>query len=135
MKNWWGIMAMVVAVLALFWLGGCKKDQQSELQGVAPAAVAVNGEQEEQAVAKAASENDGRSLFQKHCAVCHPGGGNIINPQKTLDGQSLSASGIETVGDIVANMRQPGPGMTRFDENLLSDREAARIAEYILQKY
>ncbi|MEZ4485314.1 MAG: hypothetical protein R2864_12250 [Syntrophotaleaceae bacterium] len=32
----------------------------------------------------AAADKDGRELFQQHCAICHPGGGNIINPNKTL---------------------------------------------------
>ena len=135
MKNSYGTLMIVLAAFVLLWGCGCKRDQQAEQQSGVPEEALAAGGKVDDAVSGAASDVDGRSLFQMHCAVCHPGGGNIINPQKTLDGQALSANGIETVGDIVANMRQPGPGMTRFDENLLSDRQAARIAEYILQTY
>ena len=86
-------------------------------------------------VKAAAAVKDGRELFQQHCAVCHPGGGNIINPQKTLDGETLAANGIVTAGDLVTIMRQPGPGMPPFDQSVLPDRAAGRIAEYILQTY
>lgn len=86
-------------------------------------------------VQSAAADKDGRELFQQHCAVCHPGGGNIINPHKTLDGETLTANGIVTAGDIVTTMRQPGPGMPRFDQSLLPERDAGNIAEYILKTY
>lgn len=86
-------------------------------------------------VKSAAADKDGRELFQQHCAVCHPGGGNIINPNKTLDGETLAANGIVTAADIVTTMRQPGPGMPRFDQGVLPDQAAGRIAEHILQTY
>jgi len=86
-------------------------------------------------VKSTAADKDGRELFQQHCAVCHPGGGNIINPNKTLDGETLAANGIVTAGDIVTTMRQPGPGMPPFDQSLLPDRDAESIAGYILQTY
>lgn len=127
-KSFWG-MTTVLVVCVFLCLGGCKEEKKQQLSSVPDPAVV------EQNSTPMSDDNDGQALFQQHCAVCHPGGGNIINPLKSLDGETLAANGIETVGDIVDNMRQPGPGMTRFDKGLLSDRDAGRIAEYILQSY
>ncbi|MCD4688217.1 MAG: c-type cytochrome [Desulfuromonadaceae bacterium] len=129
-KSCWG-MTTTLAVCVLLCIGGCKEDQKKEPLSAISDPVAV----ERQNTTPKPGDNDGQALFQKHCAVCHPGGGNIINPSKTLDGETLVANGITTVGDIVDNVRQPGPGMTRFSKDQLSDREAGRIAEYILQSY
>jgi cytochrome c6 len=32
-------------------------------------------------------------------------------------------------------MRNPGPGMTKFDEKIISTKEAQAIAEYILKTF
>lgn len=128
-KSYWGITtALMVCVLLCF--SGCKDEQKKQpLTAVSASAVV------DEKTTPVPSDKDGQALFQQNCAVCHPAGGNIINPLKALDGESLAANGIVTVGDIVDNMRQPGPGMTPFDKELLSDRDAGRIAEYILQTY
>jgi cytochrome c6 len=78
---------------------------------------------------------NGMKEFQKNCAVCHPNGGNIINPVKPLTAKSLKANGVVGVKGIVAKMRNPGPAMTRFDEKTLSDKEANAIAQYILKTF
>ena len=31
-----------------------------------------------------AGGKSGETLFKEHCALCHPDGGNIVNPKKTL---------------------------------------------------
>lgn len=77
----------------------------------------------------------GEKLFVKNCAVCHAGGGNIINPAKTLKQKDLNANNIKTPADIVRNMRNPGPGMTKFDATTIPDKEAREIAEYILKTF
>lgn len=74
---------------------------------------------------------EGAALFDRHCAGCHPQGGNTINSQKTLDSRSLAAGGITTRAHIVDKMRRPGPGMPRFDKDRLSDAEAEKIAAHI----
>jgi mono/diheme cytochrome c family protein len=78
------------------------------------------------------SGRSGEALFMKHCAVCHPNGGNIINPTKTLRKKDLAAGNIRTEDDILKIIRNPGPGMSRFDEKMLSDGDARDIARYIL---
>jgi cytochrome c6 len=74
----------------------------------------------------------GEALFKQHCAVCHPDGGNIINPSFTLHKKELGAHGITKPKGIINKMRNPGPGMTKFDRKTIPDAEAKEIAEYIL---
>lgn len=78
---------------------------------------------------------DGKKEFGEHCMVCHPGGGNTINSQKPLNKKSLKANGVNSAKDIINKMRNPGPGMTKFDEKTISNKEAKAIAEYILKTF
>jgi cytochrome c6 len=80
-------------------------------------------------------ESNGAKLFQQHCAACHPNGGNIINPAMTLHKKDRDAHGVKTAEAIVGKMRNPGPGMTRFDAKTVSDKDAKEIAQYILQAF
>jgi len=80
-------------------------------------------------------DSAGAKLFQQHCAACHPDGGNIIKPAMTLRKKDLDAHGVKTAKDIVGKMRNPGPGMSRFDTKAVSDKDAMEIAEYILKAY
>lgn len=77
----------------------------------------------------------GEELFTKHCAVCHPDGGNIIKPKHTLQKKHLEQQGIEDWQGIVKYMRKPGPGMTKFDQKTLPDQDAKAIAEYVLKTF
>lgn len=77
----------------------------------------------------------GEAEFKEHCSVCHPDGGNIVNPAKTLHKKDRDANGIKKPADIISKMRNPGPGMTQFDKNTISDTEAQAIAEYILKTF
>ena len=75
----------------------------------------------------------GETLFKQHCAVCHPAGGNIVNPKKTLHKQDREANNVKTAADIMKIMRNPGPGMIKFDEKTIPDKQAKEIAGYILK--
>jgi cytochrome c6 len=77
----------------------------------------------------------GETLFKEHCAVCHPNGGNIINPSFTLHKKELAAHGITKPKGIINKMRNPGPGMTKFDEKTIPDAKAKKIAKYILETF
>jgi cytochrome c6 len=83
----------------------------------------------------AMANSQGQELFKKHCAVCHPNGGNTIKPEKTLQKATLEANGIKTVDDIIGTMRNPGPGMNAFDEKALPPAEARAIAEYVQETF
>ena len=78
---------------------------------------------------------DGAKEFKEHCAACHPDGGNAMNAKKTLKKQDLEANKLKRAADIVKYMRNPGPGMTKFDEKTISDKEAKAIAAYILKTF
>lgn len=78
---------------------------------------------------------DAKAEFEKHCAVCHPAGGNIVNQAKPLGKAALAKDGIKSWKDIVAKIRNPGPGMTKFDKKGMPDKEAKAIAEYVLKTF
>ncbi len=79
--------------------------------------------------------SSGESLFMKNCQICHKDGGNIINPKKTLSLQDRKANKMTTVEALIKNMRNPGPGMTSFDEKTISNAEARAIAEYVIKTF
>jgi cytochrome c6 len=89
----------------------------------------------EPAAGTSAQAKAGEDLFKQHCAPCHPNGGNIVNPQKTLRQKDRESNGVKTASDIVSKTRNPGPGMTKFDEKALPDKDAQAIAEYILKTF
>jgi cytochrome c6 len=80
-------------------------------------------------------EKKGEALFKQNCSPCHPDGGNIINPQKTLHKKDREANNVKKASDIVSKMRNPGPGMTKFDEKTLPDKDAKEIAGYIMETF
>jgi cytochrome c6 len=84
---------------------------------------------------KAAKTPMGEAEFKEHCAMCHPDGGNLVNPKKTLHKKDLDSHGIKTDADIVKLIRKPGPGMNAFDAKTISDNEATEIAKYILKAF
>ena len=77
----------------------------------------------------------GAEIFKAKCASCHPDGGNIMKKEKTLHKKELQANKLLTAKDLVRYMRNPGPGMPGFDSKSLPDKDAARLAEYILKSF
>lgn len=82
-----------------------------------------------------AAAGKGEALFKQHCTMCHPDGGNIVNPKKTLHAKDLKANRITKPEDIVKVMRTPGPGMTPFDAKTIPDKDAMEIARYVLNTF
>ena len=87
------------------------------------------------AFAEKAATSAGEKLFMANCSVCHPDGSNIVNPKKTLHKKDRDANNVKTADDIMHRMRHPGPGMTQFDENAISNKDAHEIAEYIMKTF
>ena len=85
--------------------------------------------------AAGAKGGKGEELFNKNCAVCHAKGGNVVNPKKTLAKKDRESNGFKTAKDIVRNMRNPGPGMTKFDEKTIPTKDAKAIADYVIKTY
>ncbi|MBI5741382.1 MAG: c-type cytochrome [Nitrospirae bacterium] len=84
---------------------------------------------------QSAKLDEGKKLFKRHCEICHPGGGNIVNKAKTLHKKDLDANGIKAPEDVVRIMRNPGPGMMKFDEKTIPDRDAREIASYVITAF
>lgn len=80
-------------------------------------------------------EDVGEKLFKKHCAQCHPNGSNIIKPEMALGAKEREAHKLKTADDIVKLMRNPGPGMVKFGEKTIPEKDAKAIAEYILKTF
>jgi cytochrome c6 len=81
------------------------------------------------------ASRDGGALFRQYCASCHPDGGNVSDPERTLYRSVLKKNHITTSEDIVRVIRQPLSRMIRFDASMLSDSDARAIAEYILKTF
>jgi len=77
----------------------------------------------------------GEEAFIKHCAICHADGGNRINPAKTLCRKDLNANDIKTPADVIIKIRNHRPGVIRFDEVMIPDKEAESIAKYVLKTF
>ena len=84
---------------------------------------------------EATKAKSGEELFEANCASCHPKGRNIVNPMKTLHKKDRDANNVKTPQDIINKMRNPGPGMTQFDKTTISDKDAKKIAEYIIKTF
>lgn len=97
--------------------------------------MAVTGAAAGLSLAANGTSADGRGAFEEHCAECHPGGDNIVTPHKGLHKVDRDANGVRSAADIIARMRNPGPGMTKFDETMIPQPEAEAIAGYILNTF
>jgi len=75
-----------------------------------------------------AAKPGGDAIFKAKCASCHPDGGNIVNPKKTL-------KGLKNSKQIIQKIRQGGGGMTAFDAKAISDADAKLLADYILKTF
>lgn len=77
----------------------------------------------------------GDKLFKQYCAACHPDGGNVSDPDRSLRGSALRSHHITRPRDIVHIMRTPISRMISFDAATLSDKDATAIADYVLYTF
>jgi cytochrome c6 len=117
--------ACVLLVVSIGALTGCSRDEPQKVT-VAPAGSASTAQE---------PARDGEALFKQYCAACHPNGGNVNDPERSLYGSVLRRKQITTPEDIVRIMRNPLSRMIRFDPSTLSDRDARAIAEYVLKAF
>ena len=116
---------LVRLVVVSVTLTGCSKEA-AEKSAAVPVAPAPGSQ---------GPLRDGEALFRQYCAPCHPDGGNVSDPQRTLHGSVLRSRHIRTPEDIILIMRNPLSRMIRFDVTTLSDRDARAIADYILTTF
>src|SRR5690242_18823874 len=77
-----------VLIAVMFTLGGCNTEtprktepgRKEQLSSAAPA--------------KGELMLNGEALFKQYCANCHPDGGNVSDPQRTLRSSALKANHI-----------------------------------------
>ena len=88
------------------------------------------------AVSAQGAEVSGKELFERHCARCHPDGGNIIVPDKTLRKKDLDRRGITDAKKVMAAMQNGiDQKMPVFPTNVIPKKDAKAIAEYILETF
>lgn len=77
---------------------------------------------------------DGAALFERSCAACHAGGGNIIGfaRGKNLKTKALAKFGFDEPGKIVSLMRDGRGAMPGYGVDVFSDEEAQAVAEFVL---
>jgi cytochrome c6 len=114
---------LVIQAVILCILAGCNKETPSKTQPGEAGSTQVE------------HLRNGEVLFKQFCSPCHPDGGNVSDPQRTLRGSTLKANHISTPADIVRVMRHPISRMIRFDETTISDQDARAIAEYVLATF
>lgn len=133
-------VAFAVVAVSAIGIAGCKKEEKktevvvpppSSAQPTAPGAVPAAPTQQ----APSATGSQGEALYKKYCVACHPNGGNSINPKKGLSAADMKANNITKPEDVVKVMRNPGPGMNKFDETMINDQDAMAIGEYIFATY
>ena len=122
---WRMAKACVLLVVSIGALTGCSRDESQKVT-VTPAGSASTAQE---------PASDGEALFRQYCATCHPNGGNVSDPERTLYGSELKRKHITTAEDIVRIMRNPLSRMIRFDAATIPDRDARAIAEYILTRF
>ena len=123
MKKCVALTTTILAISACA-LAGCKKEQPQKVE--APAASSTS---------TGAPRVTGEQLFKQFCAACHPDGGNVVNPQKTLHSAVLADNKIKTAADLEKILRNPGPGMRKFEPSMVSSREAELIYEYVVSTF
>lgn len=112
---------MVAVAVAMAFLAGCRQEE--------PRKASLTALPAPQSLEK------GEALFTQYCSPCHPDGGNVSDPGRTLHGSDLRAHHIAKPEDIVAIMRNPISRMIRFDRTTVSDQDAMTIAAYVLTAF
>jgi cytochrome c6 len=120
-------IASFAAAVTVCLLCGCSKESPQTTGAVRPAAPVPSKQSTE--------IQTGEALFRQFCFNCHPDGGNISDPEKSLHGAALSRNRISKPEDIVKIMRNPMARMLPFDEKILSNKDARTIAEYVLSVF
>jgi cytochrome c6 len=127
---------VVLCVLAVFcFTGVVMAAEKAGAKPTAKPAVKAAEKPAAKAAEKPAEAKSGEALFKEHCTMCHADGGNIINPKKTLHKKDREANNILSEEDIVRVMRNPGPGMTAFDDKTISDKDAQEIAKHVIKTF
>ncbi|MBT9316178.1 cytochrome c6 PetJ [Leptothoe spongobia] len=83
--------------------------------------------------AMAADAGAGAQVFSANCAACHIGGGNAVNPAKTLKKDDLTANGKDTPEAVITQVTKGNGGMPAFGGRLTPE-QIENVAAYVLQQ-
>ncbi len=73
----------------------------------------------------------GRAIFESNCAGCHPGGGNVSDPDKPVKGSPVLAN-----LEVFENwLRDPAPPMPAYPPEDLSREEVKKLHEYVVHAW
>jgi mono/diheme cytochrome c family protein len=72
----------------------------------------------------------GELIFKKNCMGCHPGGGNVIKPDKPVKG----ALQLKTFAAFLVWIRNPVAPMPAYSSTTISDDQAKKLYDYILKQ-
>ena len=73
------------------------------------------------------------AIFDQHCASCHAGGKNIMNPDKTLTKESLDKNGVnnlDAVKALVSKGKSPMPGFA----SVLDEKQIGEVSQFVLDQ-
>ncbi len=71
---------------------------------------------------------EGRAIFESNCAGCHPGGGNVSDPEKPVLGSPMLRN-----FEVFENwLRDPAPPMPAYPPEDLSREEVRKLHEYLV---
>ena len=77
-----------------------------------------------------AQGSSGNVLFNEQCAVCHPNGGNTVNPNKPLKGSPA----MQKFDVFLTWIRKPDQPMPPFPSSKISDQKAKELYDYLLKE-
>ncbi|MEM6254411.1 MAG: c-type cytochrome [Cyanobacteria bacterium P01_D01_bin.156] len=83
--------------------------------------------------AMAADAAAGAQVFSANCAACHIGGGNAVNPAKTLKKDDLVQYGKDTPEAIITQVTNGNGGMPPFGGRLTPE-QIENVAAYVLSQ-
>lgn len=83
--------------------------------------------------AQAFSFANGATVFSANCAACHVGGGNLVNPAKTLKQDALEKYGMASLDAITTQIMNGKGGMPAFKARLTPE-QIEDVAHYVLER-
>ena len=120
---------LVILLILVSVLGGCVQEKPRK------SALSTTSSSVSTPAVRLERSPAGEALFRQFCFNCHPDGGNVSDPKKSLQGSALRENNITNPENIVKIMRNPQSRMIRFDVGTISDRDARAIAEYVLDSF
>lgn len=76
---------------------------------------------------------DGARVFSANCIACHIGGGNVVNPSRTLQWNALEKFEMDSMEAITGQVTNGKNGMPAFNGRL-TNKQIENVAAYVLSQ-